>query len=473
MNNSSLNIRTTCHTVIADLTSPIAVYARLRDRYSRALLLESSDFHGADDCRSFICCDPLAEFKIENGELHLSYLNEKQPPKPIKHATGFSEELSIFLNSFKIESSALPKGVVNGAFGYAAWDSIEHMETLTFTKKPDPTYAIPAASFSVYRYVLAFNHFRNEVHILENIVGEEDTDESYQEFVRAAFDSNVHLHPFSIEGAEDSVLSDEEFLSLVRLCKGHIARGDVFQIVPSRRYLQAFKGDDLQVYRALRSINPSPYLFYGDFGGYNLFGSSPEAQIVVQERTAGIYPIAGTTPRSGEASEDRVRVERLLADPKENAEHCMLVDLARNDLSRHCKNVHVSKFREVHHFSHVIHLVSKVEGTLAQDVSAAQIMSDTFPAGTLSGAPKYRAMQILDALEPIRRGHYGGAIGFLGFNGDAVLGIMIRSFLSINNTLVYQAGGGVVYDSDPENEMREVHAKLGALRAAIKRAEEI
>ena len=320
------------------------------------------------------------------------------------------------------------------------------METLTFTKKPDPTYAIPAACFSVYRYVLAFNHFRNEVHILENIVGEEDTDDSYQEFVRAAFDSNVHLHPFSIEGAENSVLSDEEFLSLVRLCKGHIARGDVFQIVPSRRYLQAFKGDDLQVYRALRSINPSPYLFYGDFGGYNLFGSSPEAQIVVQERTAGIYPIAGTTPRSGDASEDRVRVERLLADPKENAEHCMLVDLARNDLSRHCKNVHVSKFREVHHFSHVIHLVSKVEGTLAQDVSA---------------------------LEPIRRGHYGGAIGFLGFNGDAVLGIMIRSFLSINNTLVYQAGGGVVYDSDPENEMREVHAKLGALRAAIKRAEEI
>ena len=260
MNNSSMNIRTTCHTVIADLTSPIAVYARLRDRYSKALLLESSDFHGADDCRSFICCDPLAEFKIENGELHLSYLNEKQPPKPIKHATGFSEELSIFINSFKIESSALPKGVVNGAFGYAAWDSIEHMETLTFTKKPDPTYAIPAASFSVYRYVLAFNHFRNEVHILENIVGEEDTDDSYQEFVRAAFDSNVHLHPFSIEGAENSVLSDEEFLSLVRLCKGHIARGDVFQIVPSRRYLQAFKGDDLQVYRALRSINPSPYL---------------------------------------------------------------------------------------------------------------------------------------------------------------------------------------------------------------------
>ena len=243
--------------------------------------------------------------------------------------------------------------------------------------------------------------------------------------------------------------------------------------MPSRRYLQEFEGDDFQVYRALRTINPSPYLFYGDFGGYRLFGSSPEAQIIIRGRTAGIYPIAGTTKRSGDEDHDRIAIEKLLDDPKENAEHCMLVDLARNDLSRHCRGVKVTRFRFVQKFSHVTHLVSEVEGNLPQVGLAPQIVSDTFPAGTLSGAPKYRALELLDELEPIRRGHYGGCVGFFGFNGDAVFGIMIRSFLSINKRLVYQAGMGVVHDSIPESELNEAHAKLGALRAAISRAQEL
>ncbi len=466
-----MKIQTTCQTVIADLTSPVAVYLRLRDRFGSPLLLEGSDYRGADDCRSFICCEPIAELVISRGEATVTALGKSSPARQVAPASGFNRELQEFLSSFSIESGPLPKGVVNGAFGYASWEAVEFMESVALSKPRDEEVAIPEARFAVYRYVLAFNHFRNEVHVLENVVeGEREPRLSREEFLRAAFDAPVQSYPFASVGPEEAVASDEEFLSLIKTCKQHIARGDVFQIVPSRRYVQRFEGDEFQVYRALRSINPSPYLFYGDFGGYRLFGSSPEAQIVVRERTAGIYPIAGTTKRTGDDSHDRERVERLLEDPKENAEHCMLVDLARNDLSRHCKGVHVTKFREVHHFSHVIHLVSEVEGQLPHDGLAPQVMSDTFPAGTLSGAPKHRAIQLLDQHEPVRRGHYGGCIGFFGFNGDAVFGIMIRSFLSIGGKLVYQAGMGVVSDSQPESELNEAHDKLGALRAAITRA---
>lgn len=468
-----MKIRTTCLTTISDLTSPIAAYLRLRDHYEKTILLEGSDYHTAQDSRSFICCEPIAELRIDNGMVHRSFYGKSEPARPISTNTGFPEELASFLGSFHIESEALPKGVVNGIFGYSSWDSIEYMENLRFTKQRDPQISVPEARFIAYRYVLAFNPFKSEAYLLENHVEGAPRDEGATELLRRAFSSQPRTHSFRALGLERSELSDEDFLKLIHTCKRHIARGDVFQIVPSRRYSQPFEGDDFQVYRALRVINRSPYLFYCDYGGYRLFGSSPEAQIVVHNRTAGIYPIAGTTFRTGDDTQDRQKVERLLEDPKENAEHCMLVDLARNDLSRHCKNVHVSEFREVQYFSHVIHLVSKVEGTLPTDGLAPQIMSDTFPAGTLSGAPKYRALQILDENEPHRRGHYGGCVGFFGFNGDAVLAIMIRSFLSKDNQLIYQAGMGVVHDSVPEIEVEEVHAKLRALRLAIKRAEEI
>lgn len=468
-----MNIRTTCHSTIADLTSPIAAYLRLRDRYYNAILLESSDYHTAEDSRSFICCEPIAELRIEDGVVYRSFLGESEAPRPIATVTGFAEEISSFLNSFKIESDQLPKGIVNGIFGYSTWNSIEFMEKITFTKPRDPELSIPEARFIAYRYVLAFNSVKSEAYLIENHVEGHSSGDGATELLRVAFHSPARAHLFSLKGSERSVLRDEEFLELIHTCKKHIARGDVFQIVPSRRFLQSFEGDDFQVYRALRIINRSPYLFYCDYGGYRLFGSSPEAQIVVQNQVAGIYPIAGTAFRTGDDTQDRVKVERLLEDPKENAEHSMLVDLARNDLSRHCKDVHVSEFRDVQYFSHVIHLVSKVQGTLPGAGLAPHIMSDTFPAGTLSGAPKHRAMQILDANEKIRRGHYGGCVGFFGFNGDAVFAIMIRSFLSAKNTLVYQAGMGVVHDSNPETEVEEVNAKLRALRLAMKRAEEL
>ncbi len=468
-----MKINTLCRTVIADLTSPVAVYARLRDRYRHTFLLESSDFHGADDCRSFICCDPIAEFVLEGDEYSVSYQGKGKGSHRLERATGLSRALSEFLGSFELRQTPLPKGVVNGAFGYISWDAIEYMENIEFRCPPSANLSIPKARFMVFRYVMAFNHFRNEVHILENRVEGDQSSETAEDFVRAAFETPVHTYPFRALDDEVSVLSDEKFLDLLSTCKKHIARGDVFEIVPSRRYLQRFEGDDFQVYRALRSINPSPYLFYCDFGGYKLLGSSPEAQIVIREGEAAIFPIAGTYPRTGDDEQDRIRAQQLLEDPKENAEHGMLVDLARNDLSRHCRNVRVTKYRETQFFSHVIHLVSQVMGTLTEPKSACQIVSDTFPAGTLSGAPKHRAMQILDQNEPVRRGHYGGCLGLLGFNGDVVLGIMIRSFLSIKDTLVYQAGMGVVHDSIPESELNEAHAKLAALRAAIRKAQEI
>ena len=468
-----MKIHTTCRTAIADLTSPIAVYLRLRDRYAKPLLLESSDYRGSDDCRSFICCDPIAELTINRGELIVSYLGNPQEPRSVSRTKGFSTELTNFLHSFSIDSDPLPKGVVNGAFGYSTWDSVEFMEDISLTKPRPEEDSIPEASFTVYRYILAFNHFRNEVHVVENLVHGETRSEGHEDFLHAAFDGRVPTFPFSLVGEEKPLMSDSEFVSLIEVCKSHIARGDVFQIVPSRRYVQEFEGDDFQVYRALRSINPSPYLFFGDFGSYRLFGSSPEAQILVKGTTAGIYPIAGTTKRTGDDAEDRKRVERLRDDPKENAEHNMLVDLARNDLSRHCKGVYVKRLRDVHYFSHVMHLVSEVEGTLPHAGLAPQIMADTFPVGTLSGAPKHRAMQILDRNEPARRGYYGGCVGFFGFNGDAVFGVMIRSFLSKANRLSYQVGMGVVHDSVPQQEVEECHAKLGALRAAVRRASEM
>lgn len=468
-----MKITTSCQTVIADLTSPAAVYLRLRDKYSRAFLFESSDFHGAGDCRSFVCCDPIAEFVIDQGVCSIRYGSKSEEPVVVSAATGLSELLTRFMRSISIRepASGLPKGATLGAFGHICFDAIPYAEQIAFSNTPDTQYRIPEVHFTVFRYVIGFNPFRNEAYVIENAIDGEPYDEkASRAFVHAAFHGDLHTFTFSKIDAEESVMSDENFLALVHTCKKHIARGDVFEIVPSRRYRQRFEGDDFQVYRALRSINPSPYLFYCDYGSYRLFGSSPEAQISITDKRAAIFPIAGTYARTGNDAADRAKAEKLLEDPKENAEHCMLVDLARNDLSRHCRNVHVERYREAQYFSHLIHLVSKVVGSLPDEASTIQVVCDTFPAGTLSGAPKHRAMQIIDANEPHLRGHYGGCVGFLGFNGDAVLGIIIRSFLSKNQTLVYQAGMGVVHDSVPEQELEEAHVKLRALRAAIEQA---
>jgi anthranilate synthase component 1 len=447
----------------------------LRDSYPRVFLFESSDYHGAGDCRSFICCDPIAECVIDNGECSLRYLNESHPPFLVAPERGLKESLGTFLRGIDLNPAKdqLPKGVSPGVFGYIAYNAIPYVEQITFSKKSPEEAKIPEVHLSLFRYVIAFNPLRGEAYVLENTVeGEHREASAFESFMRRAFQGEIRTFPFEALSEERSVVSDQEFLNMIATCKRHIARGDVFQIVPSRRYSRGFIGDDFQVYRALRAINPSPYLFYCDFGGYRLLGSSPEAQINITDGKVGIYPIAGTYPRSGNDDLDGQRARKLLDDPKENAEHCMLVDLARNDLSRHCENVRVAAYRETQYYSHLIHLVSKVEGTLPdRSLNAAlEVLCDTFPIGTLSGAPKHSAMRILDTIEPHGRGHYGGCVGFIGFNGDIVMGIVIRSLLSINQTLIYQAGMVIVSDSDPNSEIAEAHTKLGAIRAAIERA---
>lgn len=467
-------------TISLDLTAPAAVYLRLRDHFSRVFLFESSDYHGVGDCRSFICCDPIAECVIDRGTCSMRFGAEQRKPVNIEPVTGLSKALAEFMECIDVQQpeTTLPKGVAPGVFGHISWSAIPYVEQIAFSLTDPEHFHIPEVHFTLFRYVIACNPFRGEAHVLENRVEGEDQGAGTHDrasFIRAALTGEAKVFPFLATGAEESMQSDSEFLSRIKTCKRHIARGDVFQIVPSRRYVQRYVGDDFQVYRALRAINPSPYLFYCDYGGYRLLGSSPEAQISVTEGTAKISPIAGTYARSGEDEADRMKAMRLLEDPKENAEHSMLVDLARNDLSRHCQGVQVGTYREPHFYSHLIHLVSEVRGEIPQNSlrSTLQVVCDTFPAGTLSGAPKHRAMQILDTIEPHSRGFYGGCIGFLGFDGDVVLGIMIRTLLSMNQTLTYQAGMGVVSDSIPESEIEEVHTKLGVLRAAIARAQQV
>jgi anthranilate synthase component 1 len=330
---------------------------------------------------------------------------------------------------------------------------------------------IPTMQYHIYRYIIAIDHFKNELYIVKNQSDFETESHSLEKIEYLINNKNFPEYHFQIKGEETSNLTNEGFVELIETMKKHIFRGDVFQIVPSRAFATPFSGDEFNVYRALRSINPSPYLFYFDYGNFKIFGSSPEAQLTIKNNTATIYPIAGTFKRSGNDVEDKLLAEKLERDPKESAEHVMLVDLARNDLSRHCNNVKVKAYKEVQYYSHLIHLVSKVEGTIMPGVNPFNIVADTFPAGTLSGAPKYRAMQLIDEYENQKRSFYSGAIGFMGFNGDFNHAIMIRSFLSKNNVLNYQAGAGIVADSDPISELNEVNHKIAALRSALKMAE--
>ncbi len=350
-----------------------------------------------------------------------------------------------------------------GLFGYTSFDAIPLFETISFadTKKTN----IPLIRYRLYQYVIVFDHYKDELFICQNLLANEQADTSLIESLIR--NKDVPQFPFTPVGDERSNVSDEAYTAMVEKGIQHCLRGDVFQIVLSRRFEQSFKGDEFNVYRALRSVNPSPYLFFFDYGDYKLMGSSPEAQLIVRNNKAVMHPIAGTFKRTGNDEEDKALSVKLLEDAKENAEHVMLVDLARNDLSRSCTAVTVSQFKQVKFYSHVIHLVSEVVGTLGVDANPFNVLAQNFPAGTLSGAPKFKALEIIDGLEPTARGYYGGAIGFVGFNGDFNHAIMIRSFLSKDNTLYYQAGAGVVVSSNPESELQEVNNKLNALKKAV------
>lgn len=464
-----IKINTTSQSLLADMLTPVSVYLKLRDHFPYSCLLESSDYHGTQDIYSYIGCEPLASFKVENGSIEVTLPGQKPQTKTATRET-VTESLNDFIGSFDTVKGSSPF-ITSGLFGYMAYDTVRYFEQVEISTFENDDRKIPEVYYMFYRYLLVFNHFNNELTIVENQLENDLSGPSQIEKIKTLIENqNVPEFHFSLTTEETSNLTDDEFLAMIDKGKQHCRRGDVFQIVLSRRFQRGYAGDDFNVYRSLRSINPSPYLFYFDYGSFRIFGSSPEAQIVIKDDAAFIFPIAGTFRRTGDDVKDYDLAKELLNDPKENSEHVMLVDLARNDLSRHGEQVKVETFKEVQYYSHVIHLVSKVKGILENPEDYIQVVADTFPAGTLSGAPKHRAMQLIDQYEKGNRGFYGGAIGYIGFNGEFNHAIMIRSILSKYNQLYYQAGAGVVDLSVRESELQEVHNKLAAVKKAIEKA---
>ena len=457
--------------LLADTFTPVNIYLKLRDKFPNSLLLESSDYHGNENSFSYICCKPLASIKVEDNIVTESLPDGTFNSTSIDSFNSLPFLIQRFSDKFEIDQ--LPfKFINNGLFGFMKYDSVEYFEDIKLSAEKNSEKSIYDVFYSIYQYVIVINHFNNELFLFEHSYNE-NSDDGINFIQNLINNKNISQFNFSLIGDEQTNFTDDEFLNLLSKCKEHCRRGDVFQIVLSREFSQKYNGDEFNVYRALRSINPSPYLFYFDYGNFKIFGSSPESQISIKNRMASIYPIAGTFKRTGDDKADEALAEKLKNDPKENAEHIMLVDLARNDLNKHCHDVKVESFREVQFYSHVIHLVSKVSGRINEDVSTLKIVTDSFPAGTLSGAPKYNAMKLIDKYENSKREFYGGCIGFMSFTGDFNHCIIIRSFLSKNNRLYYQAGAGVVASSEEKNELNEVNNKLLALKKALDLAQTI
>jgi len=448
--------------ILGDLITPVSAYLKVRDAYPQSALMESSDYHGGENAKSFIAVHPIGSVSIEHGMGVCKYPDGKITETPINEEFTSAKLINQFIGNFNITG---PESNYCGLYGYTSFNAVRYFENIGVKDETQPTNDAPDLLYILYKDVVVFDHFRNELTLIEMLSeGEEDDLDVLERDLNGRPYQTYDFHPV---GDFQSTLTDDEHRENIRKGIAHCLRGDVFQIVLSRRFKQRYEGDDFKLYRALRSINPSPYLFYFDFGGFRIFGSSPETHCRIEGRRAYIDPIAGTTRRTGDAETDRKNAEYLRNDPKENAEHVMLVDLARNDLSRNCHNVKVDFYKDMQFYSHVIHLVSRVSGELDEGADPIQAFIDTFPAGTLSGAPKVMAMQLISKYEPHNRGAYGGCIGFIGFNKNLNQAITIRTFVSRNNELWFQAGGGIVAKSDVEYELQEVNNKLGALRKAI------
>ncbi|MFC7772281.1 anthranilate synthase component I family protein [Flavobacterium sp. GCM10027622] len=454
--------------ILADTITPVSIYLKIRDKFPNSLLLESNDYHSNENSFSYICCNPMASIRIENESISVTLPDGSTTMKQIENQTNVTESIQEFASRFETERNDF-KFITNGLFGFTSYDAVRYFEKVSITKRSSDLQ-IPDLYYAVYQNIIAINHFKNEAYIFCHSIDNQNNIAEIEQLIQS---KNFASYSFVKEGESVSNLTDADFKSNVALAKKHCQRGDVFQLVLSRRFTQGFKGDEFNVYRALRSINPSPYLFFFDYGNFKIMGSSPEAQLVINNRKAEIHPIAGTFKRTGNDEQDAILAKQLSEDPKENSEHIMLVDLARNDLSRNGHHVEVEKYREVQFFSHVIHLVSKVSSQLHENTSTMQVVANTFPAGTLSGAPKHNALQLIESIENTNRNFYGGAIGFMDFDGNFNHAIMIRTFLSKNHQLHYQAGAGIVVDSSEESEMQEVYNKLGALNKALELAETI
>ncbi len=463
---------TSSKTILADLYTPVGVYMRLRDLYPQSALMESSDYHDANNSRSFIGINPIASVAIGHGIVSIGFPDGTTERKPLSADFGSAEAIHALIDRIEVTGD---DAAVCGLFGYTSFNAVRYFENIAVKDETQEKNDAPDVLYILYKVVIVFDHHNNMLKVVSleerGERKEERENSAIDDILRAMNKSNVQTYDFHPVGDVRSTLTDDEHRANIRKGIQHCLRGDVFQIVLSRRFIQKYEGDDFKLYRALRSINPSPYLFYFDFGGFRIFGSSPETHCRIEGRKAYIDPIAGTTKRTGDAETDRKGAEYLRNDPKENAEHVMLVDLARNDLSRNCHSVKVDFYKDLQYYSHVIHLVSRVSGTLDEGADPIKTFIDTFPAGTLSGAPKVRAMQLISEYEPHNRGAYGGCIGIIGLDGSLNQAITIRTFVSRNGELWFQAGGGIVAKSDVEYELQEVNNKLGALRKAIEKAE--
>ncbi len=473
-----IEIKTSFKKLLADVYTPVGIYLRLRDRFRDTILLESTDFHAGENSYSFIGINAIAGIEISNTAfIEYKLPGLKAEKIAIEKPTDVPNHLWDFMNRFDIQPTEQKQvNIAQGLFGYTTYDAVQFFDSISLSQsktndQPTTTNAIPLMRYRFYQYIIVINHFKDELFICENIIKGIDSEVAVVESLIKSKD--VPTFPFKTANEETSNLTNEAYIEIVKKGIASCHRGDVFQIVLSRKFEQQFTGDEFNVYRALRSINPSPYLFYFDYGDYKLMGSSPESQLIVQNGKAIVHPIAGTFKRTGDDETDKALAIALEADEKENAEHVMLVDLARNDLSRMCSEVEVTQYKKINYYSHVIHLVSEVRGTVGPEANPFKLIATTFPAGTLSGAPKFKAMQLINDFEPTARSYYGGAIGIVGFNGSINHAIMIRTFLSRNNTLVYQAGAGVVAASKPESELQEVNNKLNALKQAIVLAQNI
>ncbi|MCQ2163171.1 MAG: anthranilate synthase component I family protein [Bacteroidales bacterium] len=453
--------------MLGDLCTPVSAYLRVRDLYPQSVLMESSDYHGGENGRSFIGVRPISSVSVGHGVATLTMPDGSSEERKITSSYRVEDALNEFLSSYEVSGK---DASCCGLFGYTTFNAVRYFEDIAVKDETMERNDAPDLLYILYKYVIVFDHFKNSMTAVELLgEGEAPTIDTFLKVLDRPLGATFG---FKAVGDCMSTLTDEEHKANIRRGIAHCKRGDVFQIVLSRRFIQRYEGDDFKLYRTLRSINPSPYLFYFDFGGFRIFGSSPETHCRIEGRKAYIDPIAGTTRRTGNAEQDARNAEYLRNDPKENAEHVMLVDLARNDLSRNCHDVKVESYKELQYYSHVIHLVSRVSGELEEGADPIKAFIDTFPAGTLSGAPKVRAMQLISEYEPHNRGAYGGCVGFIGFDGSLNQAITIRTFVSRNNELWFQAGGGIVSKSDEEYELQEVNNKLGALRKAIEAASE-
>ncbi len=466
----TFSVKTERQQLLADTLTPVGVFLRIRQNYKNSVILESADYHGREHGFSHIAFDPIASFELNDSVVTQVFPDGSREEFTLENKNLAVQALKAFASRFEFQPKAGDSPMANGLFGHISYDAVQYFEDIQIQHKNSET-EIPSIKYLVYKYVIAINHFNNQMSCFAHSY--DGSEPSIQLVNELLHQTQQEVESFETVGEEKTNLSDDQIREIVQTCIKHCLRGDVFQIVPSRRFSQDFKGDDFQVYRALRSVNPSPYMFYFDYEDYRILGASPEKQIKIDKGIAEIHPIAGTFRRTGDDEKDAELAKALTEDPKETAEHVMLVDLARNDLSKSADEVKVETFKEVQFFSHVIHLVSKVTGKMHKGVNPLQLVADTFPAGTLSGAPKHNAMTIINRLEPSNRHIYGGAIGFMDFEGNFNHAIAIRTFLSKGKTLFYQAGMGVVAKSNVESEMQEIHNKLAALKRALDVAQKL